>query len=219
MKIELSMVCLNKFAKFRAEHGILFLPVFNPRKFRIPRGNKFLLSPGLVCQWPAWRSTWSRNRRLLTRCFHCRCIFVFGWPSCKKTCNFTHCNFTHYRETKTKWCQSWSLSRLMGLLASLPCSYPDPSVQHVECLTNILISGQATRFNAGFTSLLLRTFCLQLFNLYWLVFWLPISCSLVALSGKQLLYFGCPKSNSNFHVFKNITPPHPHVSTWGTYKS
>ena len=65
------------------------------------------------------------------------------------------------------------------------------------CLTNILISGQATRFNAGFTSLLLRTFCLQLFNLYWLVFWLPISCSLVALSGKQLLYFGCPKSNSS----------------------
>ena len=152
MKIELSMVCLNKFAKFRAEHGILFLPVFNPRKFRIPRGNKFLLSPGLVCQWPAWRSTWSRNRRLLTRCFHCR-----AFP--------------------------------MLISRSLRSAH--------GCLTNILISGQATQFNTGFTSLLLRTFCLQLFNLYWLVFWLPISCSLVALSGKQLLYFGCPKSNSS----------------------
>ena len=194
MKIELSMVCLNKFAKFRAEHGILFLPVFNPRKFRIPRGNKFLLSPGLVCQWPAWRSTWSRNRRLLTRCFHCRCIFVFGWPSSKK---FVILLIAYVSGNKNKMVSVMVSLKTHGIacLSSMLISRSLCSAR--GGLTNILISGQATRFNAGFTSLLLRTFCLQLFNLYWLVFWLPISCSLVALSGKQLLYFGCPKSNSS----------------------
>ena len=80
------MVCLNKFAKFRAEHGILFLPVFN-------HGNSVFHAGTNFC----FRLASYANGRLveaLEAVTEDCSVVVFSSsddPLAKKTCHFTHC--------------------------------------------------------------------------------------------------------------------------------